>query len=54
MTDYHIYGRPFAGSLIAEFLFTAADCSYTLSFPDEMNAIQLNFWLKTQQAAFPC
>lgn len=35
MTDYHIYGRPFAGSLIAEFLLTAADQPYTISFPDD-------------------
>ena len=35
MTDYHIYGRPFAGSLIAECLLTAADQPYTISFPDD-------------------
>ena len=33
MTNYHIYGRPFAGSLIAEFLFTVAKCPYKISFP---------------------
>ena len=31
MTEYHIYGRPFAGSLIAEFLFTMAVVPYTIS-----------------------
>lgn len=35
MADYHIYGRPFAGSLIAEFLLTMAECPYTISFPDD-------------------
>ena len=28
MTEYHIYGRPFAGSLIAEFLLTDGLCLY--------------------------
>ena len=46
MTDYHIYGRPFAGSLIAEFLFTAADCPYTISFPDETERKTAQFLAK--------
>ena len=35
MAGYHIYGRPFAGSLIAEFLLTEVGEDYTISFPDK-------------------
>ncbi len=35
MSEYHIYGRPFAGSLIAEFLLTEVGDAYTISFPDK-------------------
>ena len=53
MTDYHIYGRPFAGSLIAEFLFTAADCPYTISFPDETERKTAQFLAKNPTGRIP-
>ena len=53
MTDYHIYGRPFAGSLIAEFLFTAADCPYTISFPDEAERQSAKFLAKNPTGRIP-
>ena len=53
MTDYHIYGRPFAGSLIAEFLLTAADCPYTISFPDETERKTAQFLAKNPTGRIP-
>ena len=53
MTDYHIYGRPFAGSLIAEFLFTAAACPYTISFPDEAERQSAEFLSKNPTGRIP-
>ena len=53
MIDYHIYGRPFAGSLIAEFLFTAADCPYTISFPDEAERQSAEFLAKNPTGRIP-
>ena len=53
MTDYHIYGRPFAGSLIAEFLFTAANCPYTISFPDENERKTAQFLAKNPTGRIP-
>ena len=53
MTDYHIYGRPFAGSLIVEFLFTAADCSYTISFPDDNERNTAQFLAKNPTGRIP-
>ncbi len=53
MKDYHIYGRPFAGSLIAEFLFTAADCNYTISFPDEAERQSTEFLTKSPTGRIP-
>ena len=53
MTDYHIYGRPFAGSLIAEFLFTAANCTYTISFPDELERQSVEFLRKNPTGRIP-
>ena len=35
MSGYHIYGRPFAGSLVAEFLLTEVGDAYTISFPNK-------------------
>mgnify|MGYP001229161021 CR=1 FL=1 len=53
MTNYHIYGRPFAGSLIAEFLFTAADCNYTISFLDEAERQSTEFLTKSPTGRIP-
>ena len=53
MTDYHIYGKPFAGSLIAEFLFTAVDCPYTISFPSEAERQSNEFLAKNPTGRIP-
>ena len=53
MTDYHIYGRPFAGSLIAEFLLTSADCPYTISFPDDSERQSPEFLAKNPTGRIP-
>lgn len=53
MTEYHIYGRPFAGSLIAEFLLTAKDCAYTISFPDEAERQTPDFLAKNPIGRIP-
>lgn len=53
MTEYHIYGRPFAGSLIAEFLLTAKDCAYTISFPDEAERQTPDFLAKNPTGRIP-
>lgn len=43
MSIYHIYGRPFAGSLIAEFLLREAGQNYTLSFPEKEECLAADF-----------
>lgn len=53
MTEYHIHGRPFAGSLIAEFLLTAKDCAYTISFPDEAERQTPDFLAKNPTGRIP-
>ena len=53
MSEYHIYGRPFAGSLIAEFLLTAKDCAYTISFPDEAERQTPDFLAKNPTGRIP-
>ena len=53
MTEYHIYGRPFAGSLIAEFLLTAKGCAYTISFPDEAERQTPDFLAKNPTGRIP-
>ena len=53
MTEYHIYGRPFAGSLIAEFLLTAKNCAYTISFPDEAERQTPDFLAKNPTGRIP-
>ena len=35
MKNYHIIGRPFAGSLIVEFLFSELNINYDISFIDK-------------------
>ena len=53
MTEYHIYGRPFAGSLIAEFLFTMAVVPYTISFPDDAERQTPDFLAKNPTGRIP-
>ena len=53
MTAYHIYGRPFAGSLIAEFLLTAAGQAYSISFPDTAERQTLDFLAKNPTGRIP-
>ena len=53
MTGYHIYGRPFAGSLIAEFLLTMAEAPYTISFPDDAERQTLEFLAKNPTGRIP-
>lgn len=53
MKEYHIYGRPFAGSLIAEFLFTMAGVPYTISFPDDAERQTSDFLVKNPTGRIP-
>ena len=54
MASYHIYGRPFAGSLIVEFLLREAGLDYTISFPDDAERATPNSAPKIQQGKSRC
>ena len=53
MSDYHIYGRPFAGSLIVEFLMVEAGLSYTISFPDNAERASAAFLQRNPTGKIP-
>ena len=53
MTEYHIYGRPFAGSLIAEFLLTQKTVPTPSAFLMRQSARHRTFWPKIQLAGSP-
>ena len=43
MENYHIIGRPYAGSLIVEFLFNELNINYDISFVDKNECKQMSF-----------
>jgi glutathione S-transferase len=53
MTSYHIYGRPFAGSLIVEFMMREAGLAYTISFPDDAERATAEFRAKNPTGKIP-
>jgi glutathione S-transferase len=53
MTSYHIYGRPFAGSLIVEFMMREAGLAYTISFPDDAERATAEFRAKNPTSKIP-
>jgi len=53
MSDYHIYGRPFAGSLIAEFLLHEAGLPYSITFPDAAERQTADFLAKNPTGKIP-
>ena len=53
MTSYHIYGRPFAGSLIVEFMMREAGLEYTISFPDDAERATAEFRSKNPTGKIP-
>ena len=53
MTSYHIYGRPFSGSLIVEFMMREAGLAYTISFPDDGERATAEFRAKNPTGKIP-
>ena len=53
MSQYHIYGRAFAGSLIVEFLLREAGLDYTISFPDDQERSSPEFLAKNPTGKIP-
>ena len=53
MKNYHIIGRPFAGSLIVEFLFSELNINYDISFIDKNDCKTPDFLKKNPLGRIP-